>query len=242
MSLGRSFSLTWLGHSTFTLKTADGKVVLIDPWVQGNPGCPDSMKKLDRVDLMLITHGHFDHIGDAVEIARQHKPDVVCIFETGVWLQSKGVEKVNGMNKGGTVSLHGTDVTMVGAEHSCGISDKDAAGNDIVVYGGDPAGYVLRLEDGFRIYHAGDTNVFGDMKIIGDLYGPDLALLPIGGHFTMGPREAAEAIRLLGVRKVVPIHYGTFPVLAGTPEELENQSRDIQGLEILTMEPGKTLG
>ena len=131
---------------------------------------------------------------------------------------------------------------MVGADHSCGISDKDAAGNDIVVYGGDPAGFVIRLEDGFRIYHAGDTNLFGDMKYIGDLYGPDLALLPIGGHFTMGPREAAEAIRVLGVRKVVPMHYGTFPILTGTPGALSEHCGDIEGLEILALEPGQTLG
>ncbi|HXH27908.1 MAG TPA: metal-dependent hydrolase [Candidatus Polarisedimenticolia bacterium] len=242
MSLGRSFSLTWLGHATFKITTGTGKVILIDPWVQGNPACPDTAKKLDKVDLLLLTHGHFDHIADAVEIAKRHSPDVVCIFETGVWLGSKGVEKITGMNKGGTLAIAGVEVTMVGADHSCGISDKDDSGRDVIVYGGDPAGFVVMLEDGFRIYHSGDTNLFGDMKLIGDLYRPDLALLPIGGHYTMGPREAAEAIRLLGVRRVIPMHWGTFPVLAGTPEALKAQCGDIQGLEIHAMKPGETLG
>ncbi len=241
MSLGRSFSLTWLGHSAFKLTTAAGKVILIDPWVQGNPACPESAKKLGRVDLILITHGHFDHIGDAVRIAKEHQPDVVCNFETGVWLDGKGVGKIHGMNKGGTVSLAGTDVSMVGADHSCGISDKDAAGKDVILYGGEAAGYIIRLEDGFKIYHAGDTNVFGDMKLIGDLHGPDLALLPIGGHYTMGPREAAEALRLLGIRSVVPMHYGTFPILAGTPQALREHGANIQGLEVHAIEPGETL-
>ncbi len=241
MSLGRNFSLTWLGHSAFRLTTAAGKVILVDPWVQGNPACPDEARKLARVDLVLVTHAHFDHVGDTVRIAKEHQPDVVCNFETGVWLEGQGVEKVHGMNKGGTVRVAGIDATMVGADHSCGISGKDASGKDTIFYGGEPAGYVLRLEDGFKIYHAGDTNVFGDMKLIGDLYGPDLALLPIGGHYTMGPREAAEAIRLLGVRSVVPMHYGTFPILAGTPEALREHTANVHGLEIHEIRPGQTL-
>jgi len=241
MSLGRPFSLTYLGHATFRLTTGSGKVVLLDPWVMGNPACPEALRKFDRIDLMLITHGHFDHIGDAVDLAKKHKPDIAAVFETCLWLQSKGVEKTSPMNKGGTQKLAGVSLTMVSADHSCGILDKDDKGRDVVIYGGEACGYVLTLEDGFRIYHAGDTNVFGDMKIIGDLYKPDLAMLPIGDLFTMSPREAAYAIRLLGVKKVIPMHFATFPPLTGTPEALREQARDVAGLEILALEPGETL-
>jgi L-ascorbate metabolism protein UlaG (beta-lactamase superfamily) len=241
MSLGRSFSLTYLGHSTFKVTTSAGKVVLIDPWVAGNPACPEAQKRFEKIDLMLITHGHGDHIGDAVALARKHHPDVVAVYETCLWLQSKGVEKTHPMNKGGTQSVGQLQVTMTSADHSCGIADKDEKGRDIVVYGGEPCGYVVTLEDGFRLYHAGDTNVFGDMKIIGELYRPDVALLPIGDLYTMGPKEAAYAIRLLGVKKLVPMHFATFPALTGTPEALRELTRDVAGLEIHPLKPGETL-
>jgi len=241
MSLGRSFSLTYLGHATFKLTTSTGKVVLIDPWVEGNPACPEAQKRFDRIDLLLITHGHGDHIGDAVTLAKVHHPDVVAVYETCLWLQSKGVERTRPMNKGGTQSIGDLSVTMVSADHSCGIADKDDRGRDVVVYGGEPCGFVLTLEDGFRLYHAGDTNVFGDMKIIGELYRPDLALLPIGDLYTMAPREAAYAIRLLGVKRVVPMHFATFAALTGTPEALKERTLDVEGLEILTLRPGETL-
>jgi L-ascorbate metabolism protein UlaG (beta-lactamase superfamily) len=241
MSLGRSFQLTWLGHSTFFLKTGQGKNLLFDPWLKNNPACPDAMKKIAAVDLMLISHGHFDHIEDAVEIALEHGPEVIGIFELCHWMQSKGVQNTLGMNKGGTVQSGDIRITMVSADHSCGIIDKDATGKEILVYGGDPCGFVVTLEDGFKIYFAGDTNVFGDMKLIGDLYKPDVALLPIGGHFTMSPTEAAMALRLLGVKKVVPMHYGTFPVLTGTPEALADAASDIQGLEVVSIKPGQVV-
>ena len=228
--------LTWLGHAAFRITTPTGKVVIVDPWVQSNPMCPQELKSFERVDTLLISHGHFDHIADAVELAKKHAPQIVAIYETCVWLQSKGVTNTSPMNKGGTQKVGELEITMVHAIHSCGIQDGDK-----IIYGGEASGYVVRLPGGLTIYHAGDTAVFGDMKLIGDLYKPDVALLPIGDHFTMGPREAALAIRLLGVRHVIPMHFGTFPLLTGTPERLREETKDISGLEIHALKPGESL-
>ena len=233
----RGVKLTWLGHATFKVQTPAGKTILIDPWVEGNPTCPERLKTFDKLDVMLITHGHFDHMGDAVALAKKHKPTIVAIFEVANWLESKGVENISAMNKGGTQKVDDIQITMVNAHHSGAILDDGR-----VVYGGEPAGYVVRFANGFTLYHAGDTDAFSDMKIIGELYQPELALLPIGDHFTMGPREAAYAIRLLGVKAVVPMHFGTFPLLSGTPEALREQTKDIKGLEIIALKPGESLG
>jgi L-ascorbate metabolism protein UlaG (beta-lactamase superfamily) len=233
----RGHKFTWLGHAAFRITTASGKVILIDPWLKSNPMCPDSLKNLEKVDVLLITHGHFDHIADAVELGKKHKPQIVAIFETAVWLGSKGVENISGMNKGGTQKVGEIEVTMVNAVHSCGIQDGDK-----IIYGGEACGYIVRLPGGAALYHAGDTAVFGDMKLIGELYSPEVAMLPIGDFYTMGPREAALAIRLLGVRHVIPMHFGTFPALTGTPDRLRELTKDISGLEIHAMKPGETIG
>ena len=235
MRLNNGIQLTWLGHSTFKIE-AQGQTLLIDPWVMSNPVCPDALKTFDKLDLVLITHGHADHVSDAVALAKTHSPTVVSIVEIAGWLSGKGVGKTIGINKGGTVTVGGVKATMVTANHSSSFTEEDGT----TVYLGEPAGYVLEFANGYKIYHAGDTNVFGDMRIIGELYQPELALLPIGDHFTMGPREAAYATRLLNVPAVVPIHYGTFPLLTGTPEELRELTAD-QGVEIVALEVGETL-
>jgi len=230
--------LTYYGHSTFSIRTASGQVALIDPWLEGNPRCPEPLKKLDRVDVILATHGHGDHIGDLLDVAQRHKPAIVAIYETCLWLGTKGLEsQTRPMSKGGTQRVADFEITMVHALHSNSILDDGK-----IVYGGEPAGYVVKLPGNFTLYHAGDTAVFGDMKLIGALYKPDLACLPIGDLFTMGPCEAAQAIRLLGVKHVVPMHYATFPALSGTVEALRRETRGIKGLTIHEMKPGDTLG
>lgn len=230
--MSSNVQITWLGHSTFKIEAA-GKTILIDPWVANNPACPDSQKKFKKIDLLLCTHGHGDHIGDAVPLIKEHQPTVVGIYELCLWLQKKGAKNISPMNKGGTQSVAGVNVTMVHADHSCGIQDDDGS----IIYGGEAVGYVLEFENGIKLYHAGDTNVFGDMKIIHDLYDPDYAMLPIGDHFTMGPREVEYACTLLRPKVVIPMHFGTFPVLTGRPADLKKFSDDL-GIEVWDLKPG----
>ena len=225
--------ITWLGHATFRIETPGGKIILIDPWVMGNPVCPTTERNVKKVDVMLCTHGHFDHIGDAVEIAKKHNPKVVGIPELCGWLAKKGVKQTAEMNKGGTQAVDDIKVTMVHADHSCGIKDGDE-----VVYGGEACGYVVEFANGVKIYHAGDTNVFGDMKIIRELYAPEIVMIPIGDHYTMGPREAAYACNLLKPKAVIPMHFGTFPPLVGRPSDLKKLVPDV---EIREMKPGETI-
>ena len=233
----RGVKLTWLGHSTFKIQTPGGQTVLIDPWVMNNPMCPDEHKSFERIDVMLCTHWHGDHIGDAVALAKQHNPAVVGVYELCLWMQKKGAPKIAPMNKGGSQTVGDVRVTMVHADHSCGIQEDDGS----IVYGGEPCGYVIEFETGLKIYHAGDTNVFGDMRIIHELYAPELAMLPIGDLFTMSPREAAYACGLLHPRTVIPMHFGTFPQLTGQPRELKDIVGDL-GIEVVEMQPGETIG
>jgi L-ascorbate metabolism protein UlaG (beta-lactamase superfamily) len=229
--------VTYFGHSTFSLTTPSGQVALIDPWVMTNPMCPEKLKKVPRLDVIFLSHAHADHLGDLLALAKQHRPQIVAIFETCLWIESKGFEEeTKPMGKGGTQKVGDFEVTMTHAFHSNSIDDHGQR-----IYGGEPSGLVIRMPGGFTVYHAGDTALFSDMKLIGELYKPDLALLPIGDHFTMGPREAAYAVRFLGVKHVVPMHYATFPVLVGRPEQLKQEAKDIAGLEIHALKPGESL-
>jgi len=229
----KGIKITWLGHSTFRIETPAGRTLIIDPWIASNPMCPEAEKQVNKVDVMLCTHGHFDHIADAVDLAKKHNPVVVGIYELCAWMEKKGAKQTSPMNKGGSQTVGDVRVTMVHADHSCGIQDGEE-----IIYGGEACGYVIEFDNGVKIYHAGDTAVFGDMAIIRELYAPDLAMLPIGDRFVMSPREAAYACNLLKPKAVIPMHFGTFPVLTGTPSQLRNL---VKGVEILELTPGKTL-
>ena len=224
-------NLTWLGHSTFRMDSPGGKRIYVDPFLNGNPKCPEGEQSPERVDIIALTHAHGDHLGDTVELAKRFSATVVAPVELADWLQIKhGLENVRDPNKGGTVDVDGVKFTLTNAHHS--------SSNDSLEYMGEPVGIVVTLEDGPKVYFAGDTCVFGDMQLIGRLYSPDVAVLPIGGHYTMDPKEAALALELLGTKRCVPCHFGTFPVLTGTPDELAQLAPDV---DVVRMEPGETI-
>ena len=226
---------TWLGHAAFQIEFDAGEILLLDPWIEQNPKYPKS-HKIEKVDAIALSHGHFDHAGDMVSLAQKFQPKIVTMVETATWLEQKGAKNTVGMNKGGTVDLGFVKLTMTHALHSNSIKDGDQT-----LYGGEAAGFVLTLPDGRAAYFAGDTALFSDMQLLKHSHDKlELALLPIGDHYTMGPHDAAHAARLLGVKRVIPMHYGTFPVLTGTPEQLKQKvSKD--GIEVWTLEPGKTV-
>jgi L-ascorbate metabolism protein UlaG (beta-lactamase superfamily) len=226
--------ITWLGHATFELRFDSGEVLVTDPWIEGNPAYPKD-HKLKRVDAIAVSHAHSDHMSDVIPLAKQFQPKVVAIFETAAWLGKKGAKNTIGMNKGGTVDLGFVQMTMTHALHSCSIQDGDD-----LIYGGEAAGYVFTFKDGRRAYFAGDTSVFSDMSLIGDLYKPELAFLPTGDYYTMGPEQAALAACLLKVKTVIPMHYGTFPVLTGTPEALADALRG-QDVRVWTLPKGEAV-
>jgi L-ascorbate metabolism protein UlaG (beta-lactamase superfamily) len=241
-TIGRDTTITWLGHGTFHIRTPGGKRLLLDCWVDSNPACPDAWKERVRqegLDAILITHGHFDHMSDLLSMATLTDARIACIFDLTSWLTAKGVgeERLVGFNKGGTVEIAGIRTTMVAAQHSSTYND-----NGQIIPMGDPVGYVLRMENGFTIYHTGDTAVTYDMLIVGDLYQPDLTILPIGDLFTMDPRQAAYALKLIRSKYAIPGHYGTFPLLKGTPEELRQHAKEFNvNVEVIAIAPGESV-
>ena len=226
--------ITWLGHSAFHLESPTGKNILIDPWLE-NPKAPAGSKDNVKADLILITHGHSDHVGNAIEIARRTNANVIAIFELYLYLQSQGVANAIGMNKGGTIDVDGIRISMVDAKHSC---DIDVNGK-VVAAGGEAAGFVIRFENGCTVYHAGDTSLFGDMKFIGKLHAHDVAILPIGDLYTMGPRAAAMACELIKPKTIIGMHYGTFPVLSGTPQLLRRFLHTKMKNKVAELTPGE---
>jgi L-ascorbate metabolism protein UlaG (beta-lactamase superfamily) len=228
-------TITWIGHGTVLYRSAQGKNVLVDPWVDTNPAATPQGKALPKIDLVLITHGHGDHVGDLAAIAKKHSPDIACIHEIAVHFGAKGIQKLHGMGKGGTQELHGLRVTLVHAVHSSTIMDEGR-----LVPAGEAAGFVIEFENGTRVYHAGDTAAFSDMKLIGEIYHPTIAALPIGDLYTMSPLEASFAAKMLGVKTVIPIHHSTFPALTGKPETLRKLLEGT-GIEVVALKPGESV-
>jgi L-ascorbate metabolism protein UlaG (beta-lactamase superfamily) len=235
MTQWKGLAITWLGHAAVHITTPQGTEILIDPFLEHNPKFPKNYKLPEKLDLLLLTHGHSDHIADAVSVAKKHHARVIAIYELADWIGSKGVDDTVGMNLGGSYKYKDVTVSMVEARHSSSIQD----GKELV-YGGEPAGFVIAAENAPVLYHAGDTSVFSDMRLIKDLYAPEIGMIPIGDHYTMGPKAAALAANFLGIKTVIPIHYGTFPQLTGTPAELEQHLKGA-GTKVLAPKPGEPL-
>jgi L-ascorbate metabolism protein UlaG (beta-lactamase superfamily) len=215
MSTSTATRIRWLGHATVLIQTAKGTNILVDPFIEHNPKYPQGFALPSKIHFILLTHGHGDHISDAVPVATKHDSKVVAIYELADYIGGKGVKETIGMNLGGAVELDDVTAIMVDAKHSAAAQDEKGSH-----YVGVATGFVMEVAGGPVLYHAGDTCVFGDMQLIRELYKPTVAMLPIGGFYTMGPKEAALACKLLAPKTVLPIHWGTFPPLKGTPEEL----------------------
>lgn len=239
-TMGERGTVTWLGHASVLIVTAQGTRILVDPWLE-NPRHPAGANDVGPLDAIAVTHGHFDHLGSVIPLATATGTKVVCVPELAAYFSSQGVPNVQEMNKGGSIAVNEVTLTMVGADHSCGVNSPDGGP---YLYGGNPVGFVFQLPfgQGGPIYVAGDTNVFSDMALIKELYRPEVAFLPIDGYYNMGPREAALAVKLLGISRVVPYHYGTFEILAGSPRELRAHLINHRlAVKTVTIEPGQSV-
>jgi L-ascorbate metabolism protein UlaG (beta-lactamase superfamily) len=231
--------ITWHGHACFEVETPGGVNIVFDPWF-GNPLSARTFETLERCDVLIVTHGHSDHTGEALQVAARFRPFWPAIHEMSLYVGRRlphGPSGVIGMNKGGTVEHRGVRFSMVRADHSSGELREEGE----PVYFGEPTGWIVEVENGFRFLFAGDTDVFSDMGLIGERYRPQLAFLPIGGHYTMDPRGAAMAAQYLGVSDIVPMHYGTYPILAGTPAQLREElaARGMSGVTVHNLRPGQ---
>ena len=234
--IGQGVKITYLGHSAFKLVSPQGVILYIDPYLKNNPKTPPDLKEVDKADLILPTHGHADHLGDTVAIAQKTNATVVAIAELATYLNQKGLKNIVRMNKGGSYTAKGIRITLVNAQHSSAVTEEGR-----VIYTGEPVGFIIRFENGFTVYHAGDTAVMADMKIMGDIYKPELAFLPIGSHFTMDPQEAAYASQLLRPKFVIPTHYATHSLLTGTAEGFIQAMKEQPGVKVIAMTSGQTI-
>ena len=239
MSLDINVKVKYIGHSTFLILTDSNKKIIIDPWLEDNPSTQETIESIGSVDYILITHGHFDHVGDTLNLMKKN-PEAIVIsnFEIGMWIEKKGGKNISPMSHGGTQKFEEFDVSMVNAVHGSGISDPDS---EHLVYGGLASGLVINFKNKYVIYHAGDTSIIGDMSLISDIHKPDLCMIPIGDHFTMGVKEAAYATKLIKAKSYIPIHYGTFPVLTGDPAEFKEIVENESDSSVTILNPGDEL-